>query len=415
MASQERSATSGDELYAEAREDPHNADSCDGCDDPECDGCVGSNLSGCSYAGASESGPGIHMGRQASAIGSLSDAVSVRSVSDSGPELTVRSSSPPKKRRLPQRSRGRKRRGYIDRIPESDSESVAGSESGTPGVIELKTDSESEKGGGGHDGLLQRRKILERLRGACDRLRRAVSRNDELVPFFITVTYPGGITDEQVRRMDTYLRGVNHGGTGLYVLEDGDGSKHRHIHAIIWYSCAKRTDSVTRSLRNTLFSDDEISNVTGTRRLVRSETCVDLSGLFLYVAKERDIEDGRTRGDANVRTLFRCCGDIARQYHSIKCETADLEVFPAEGKTKWISDQKLPDVLQNAAGELGVTLDVHKSFSNLVAQCLRKGLRFNFRALRQARIVMEILQGDAGGWAETEIHQLATDSYVSKI
>jgi hypothetical protein len=260
-----------------------------------------------------------------------------------------------------------------------------------------------------------RSQLLDRIRQLTSEFRASVCNPGELVPYFVTVTFPGGLTDGHVRRLDTYIRGVHHGGTTFYVIEDGGGTKHRHAHAIFFYHPAKRTDTITRSVRNAIYSDDELRECTGTRRLVRSESVSDLPGIFLYIFKESDFVVEQFRGPSECSHLLQAIGSTVRAYGRLKPRTTDLELFPGDGKTKWISDQKLPDVLLSAADQLGVDLYTHKCFSDLVARCLRKGLRFNFRSLRQARIIMEILHGDAGGWAQTEIHQIANDCYISKI
>jgi hypothetical protein len=238
-----------------------------------------------------------------------------------------------------------------------------------------------------------------------------------LVPFFVTVTFPGGLTERHVKSFVAYCRSVNTARHYIYVLE-GDGvSKHRHLHALVWANQVTRTDSLSRGIRSRVFHADDLDNVAGTRRLIRTQSVSDLAGVCRYMFKDTakfdDVHSGWNSvvdEDYAVRLVHQLWL-LCREYWERKSTTGvgDRSVFPDEGKTKFVSPNSVADVLLAAAREMGMPIKHHYGFAQLVAACLRRGLRFDLTRLKSARLTLEILEGDLSGWAQDQIHQMCTN------
>lgn len=105
--------------------------------------------------------------------------------------------------------------------------------------------------------------------------------------YLVTVTYPGGIEPAHILKLQGWLTQGKPNTPVFYTGSvEGDGAlTHRHVHLVVWCSKGVRTDSMSRSLRSSIFTAKELDSIDSARRLVVSRLCTDVAGALCYVFK----------------------------------------------------------------------------------------------------------------------------------
>jgi len=216
--------------------------------------------------------------------------------------------------------------------------------------------------------------------------------------FFITLTYPGGLTDDHMGRLHLWLTSGPPKGPSYWVgsVEGGDGITHKHCHLVIWDSGQKRTDSMSRSLRTQLFTAKDISELSSTSKLVLTRKVSDFAGACRYIYKaESPIHLGTYKLPAGIDfdDLLADC----KERGAARRANGDLPgnaVFPPSGKLKSIPPSQVPDFLVKAADHLGIDPASYNTFGTLVHKCYRAGIRFDLSKLRSYRLGLEMITKD---------------------
>jgi len=216
--------------------------------------------------------------------------------------------------------------------------------------------------------------------------------------FFITLTYPGGLTDDHMARLHRWLTSGPPSGPSYWLgsVEGGDGITHKHCHLIIWDSAAKRTDSMSRSLRTKLFSAEDINQLSSTSKLVLTRKVSDFTGACRYVFKaESPIHIGHYKLPPGVDfdNLLEDCQRRSAHLRSVG-DLPGNELFPLAGKLKSIPPSQVPDFLVKASAALGIDPTSFNTFGTLVHKCYRAGIRFDLSKLRSYRLGLEMIAKD---------------------
>lgn len=216
--------------------------------------------------------------------------------------------------------------------------------------------------------------------------------------YFITLTFPGGLLDDHMARLHRWLTAGPPNGPSYWVgtVEGGDGITHKHCHLIVWDSAAKRTDSMSRSLRAKLFSADEQSQMSSTSKLVLTRKVSDFTGACRYIFKAESvihlgyhklppsINFDAVVSDCKIRSdRLRASGDLPGN-----------DLFPPTGKLKSIPPSQVPDFLTRAAPALGIDPASFNTFGTLIHKCYRNGIRFDLSKLCSYRLGLEMIAKD---------------------
>lgn len=229
-------------------------------------------------------------------------------------------------------------------------------------------------------------------------------------PFMITVTYPGGLTDEHRRNFELFVRGPYAPGHWIFTIEDGHGDKHVHLHGILWYYTGRRTDAVTRTVRNQVFSPEDLTQVERHDRMVVTRTVVNLAGAFNYILKEHldsaGIHEHLPPG-IDVDALVKQAVDYWAQ-PEVADDPSD-PLFPAAGKQRTVPPSKVPDFLARVIRTRKLPYGHTFAFGTLVALCWRSGIRFDLRSCRSYRVGMELILAEE----EPSIHLINEIEWMS--
>lgn len=218
--------------------------------------------------------------------------------------------------------------------------------------------------------------------------------------FFITLTYPGGLTEQHLARLHGWLTSGPPDGPSYWCgsIEGGDGTTHKHCHLIIWDGSLKRTDSLSRTLRTKLYSNQDILGLSRTNKLVLTRKVSDFTGACRYVFKDECVQhistfqlppgidfDSVVKDCAERSASARASGDLPGN--------AD---FPPAGKLKSIPPSQVSDFLVKVAPSLGIDPANFNTFGTLIHTCYRSGIRFDLSKLRAYRLGVEMISKDPG-------------------
>jgi len=217
---------------------------------------------------------------------------------------------------------------------------------------------------------------------------------DNTTPYFVTITWPGGLAESMVKRfVEGYLGKPFGPRYWVYVLEGGEGtSKHAHLHAVIWHDRAQRTDAVSRSIRSRIFEHNDLNELSSHSRLVITRRCTDVAGSLRYTLKDHLDGDGihaNLPSDYALETVLQDC----RTYwaDAKNARPSDQPLFPEEGNTRTIPPSQVPDFLVKVSREAGIGTGHSFAFAQVVAYCFKRGVRFDLRNLRGYRLAVEMI------------------------
>lgn len=214
-----------------------------------------------------------------------------------------------------------------------------------------------------------------------------------LHPFFVTLTYPGGLTDSQVNGWGRYLESTYGPPYWIYVFEGGSGtSKHEHLHAVIWQNESRRTDVITRGIRGCVYSPNDLNALSSQSRLVVTRRCTHLSGSLRYILKDVTSNDQVTANLPPGSDIETILSDARGYWEKAKATaTADNSLFPESGTIRTVPPSQVSDFLFKASQALGIGTGHSFAFAELVAACFSRGIRFDLRNLRSYRLGLELV------------------------
>lgn len=232
---------------------------------------------------------------------------------------------------------------------------------------------------------------------------------DGLRMWMITVTFPGGVTDEQSVRLHACLGNEKQFPYFFAVREGGplDPKHHVHYHALVWVNQLQRHDNVTRHVRGKIYTKEELGSLDRTNRLVRTSHVTDFDQAWFYVLK-RVVAEPKTEVIARLPGTFDLDGMLekARTWES-EVKEKDKKFFPDPGTTKWWDNRSVPDNLYRAMRELGMAMGTQVAFAELIAACYGKGIRFDLSKGKAFRLALEmIVAADSGGASQILIYDL---------
>ena len=212
--------------------------------------------------------------------------------------------------------------------------------------------------------------------------------------YFMTLTFPGGITGDHLARLYSLLQRGAPDGPSFYVgtIEGGDGSTHKHVHLVVWESAQRRTDSVSRSYRNQVYSADDIAQCDRTGNLVLTRKVSDLAGCLKYLFKGQPVQH-LSHYKLPPGVDFDRAVEAAQRHQASYSAGAheNSSVFPLPGKLKSIPPSQVCDYLVKAAAELEIDVSLYNTFGLIVHHCYRRGVRFDLSKLKSYRIGLEML------------------------
>jgi len=216
--------------------------------------------------------------------------------------------------------------------------------------------------------------------------------------YFMTLTAPGGLTVAHMARLHTYLLKGIPDGPSYYIgtIEGGDAGQHKHVHLLLWDSASRRTDSVSRSVRNFIYDNDDLNSLSSTARLVLTRQVSDFAGACRYIFKADHVQHlGIFKLPPGIE--FDSLSEDCRRHHLAACAARKAtagDLFPAAGSTRTIPPSKVPDFLVSAAASLQVPVGDFNSFGSLVHRCFARGVRFDLSKLRSYRLAVEMITRD---------------------
>jgi len=243
--------------------------------------------------------------------------------------------------------------------------------------------------------------------GVADSTFKLAVLNDGLRMWMLTVTFPGGVTDEQAGRFHACLENEKQFPYYFAVREGGllDPKHHVHYHALVWVNQLQRHDSLTRHVRSKVFTREELGAMDKTSRLVRTSHISDFDQAWFYVLK-RVVVEPKTEVHARLPGVFDLDEMVekARVWSTKRAVNTDL--FPETG-TKWWDNRSVPDNLYRAMRELGMAMGTQVAFAELIAACYGKGIRFDLSKGKAFRLALEmIVAADSGGPSQILIYDL---------
>lgn len=222
-----------------------------------------------------------------------------------------------------------------------------------------------------------------------------------LRPYFSTITYPGGLKAAQLLRWERWIDSDALAPKyWLYVLEGGDddSAKHLHLHTVFWFSDQRRTDSVSRTLRSIVFERAELDEVSSLRHLLVTRACTDVRGAIRYVLKDHLDGTGIHHRLIDGDHIDDYVQEARTYWETVQAnKVAGDSCFPEPGKVKTVPPSQVPDFLYKAGLELNLGFGHSRAFSELVANCYGRGIRFDLRNLRSYRLGVELIAATGGG------------------
>lgn len=217
-------------------------------------------------------------------------------------------------------------------------------------------------------------------------------------PYFVTVTYPGGLQTVHMARVHQWLSSGFPDGPAYFcgAVEGDNDTQHKHVHLLIWAPPDRRTDSVSRTVQRKLFTPEDFDDLTSTSRLVLTRKVSDIAGVLRYIYKAASIQHLSAYKLPPGVDFERVLQDVARYHLSRLSELQGTsgDLWPSDGKTRTVPPSKVPDFLIRAAADLQVPVGDFNSFGSLCHRCYRRGIRFDLSKLRSYRLAVEMITQD---------------------
>jgi len=188
--------------------------------------------------------------------------------------------------------------------------------------------------------------------------------------YFMTLTCPGGLTVAHMARLHTYLLQGVPDGPSFYIgtVEGDNATQHKHVHLILWDAASRRTDSVSRTVRNYVYDNDDLNAVSSTARLVLTRQVSDFAGACRYIFKHEPVQHlGVFKLPPGID--FDAVTEDCRRHHAkerARVQANPGDMFPSQGTTRTIPPSKVPDFLVSAASSLQVPVGDFNSFGSLL-------------------------------------------------